>query len=95
MRFFVGLFLLAWLGAWFAGFSSAVSKLSTLIFWTLVGAFVVYWAYRALRPSVPESLRLMPDSVTDDSGILPFQACTTSRTEFWESMFSNKDAHRV
>ena len=29
MRYFVGLFLLAWLGGWFLGFSSAVSKLSS------------------------------------------------------------------
>ena len=99
MRFFVGLFLLASLGALFAGFSSAVSKLShrptgadfgTLVFWTLVGAFMVYWAYRALRPSVPESLRLMPDGVTYDSRIPPFRACTTSKTEFWESMFQKR-----
>jgi hypothetical protein len=81
MRYFVGLFLLAWLGGWFAGFSSAVSKLSSgqadailvfwLVGWTLGGAFTVYLAYRAFRPSVPESLRLMPNGVTYDSGIPP------------------------
>src|SRR6516164_9276669 len=74
MRYFVGLFLLGWL----AGFISAVSKLSSggtfdrahaflvfwLVAWTLGGAMAVYWAYRAFRPSVPESLRLMPDGVT-------------------------------
>ena len=76
-RYFVGLFLLAWLGGWLAGFSSAMSKLSSdgtfdrahaflvfwLVAWTLGGAMAVYWAYRAFRPSVPESLRLMPDGV--------------------------------
>ena len=100
MRFFHGLFLLVWLGGWFAGFSNAVSKLlsgqapATLVFslvaWTLVGAFAVYWAYRALRPSVPESLRLMPNSVIYGSGIPPFQASAISRADFWKSMFPKR-----
>jgi hypothetical protein len=100
MRFFVGLFLMVWLGGWFAGFSNAVSKLlsgqapATLVFWlvawTLVGAFAVYWAYRALRPSVPESVRLMPNSVLYDSGIPPLQTCYTSRWDYWESMFQKR-----
>jgi hypothetical protein len=99
MRFFVGSFLLVWLGGWFAGISNAVSKLSsgqapaTLVFWlvgwTLAGAFAAHWAYRALRPSVPESLRLMPNGVIYDSGIPPFQALT-SRTDFWKSMFQKR-----
>jgi hypothetical protein len=99
MRFFVGSFLLVWLGGWFAGFSNAVSKLSSgqapatlvswLVGWTLAGAFAAHWAYRALRPSVPESLRLMPNSVIYDSGIPPFQALT-SRTDFWKSMFQKR-----
>ena len=99
MRFFVGPFLLAWLGGWFAGFSSAASKLlsgqapATLVFWlvgwALAGAFAAHWAYRALRPSVPESLRLMPNSVIYDSGIPPFQTYT-SRTDFWKSMFQKR-----
>ena len=39
MRYFVGVFLLFWLGGWFAGFSSAVSQVSSgqappfLFFW--------------------------------------------------------------
>ena len=60
MRYYVGLFLLVWLGLWFAGFSSAVSSLSSgqphaflvfwLVGWTLGGAYAMYIAYRALRP---------------------------------------------
>jgi len=83
MRYYVGLFLLVWLGLWFAGFSRAVSSLSSgqahdslvfwLVGWTLGGAFAMYMAYRALRPSVPESLTLTPNSVTYDSGIPPLQ----------------------
>jgi len=96
MRFFVGLFLLAWLGGWLAGFRDAVSKLlsgqapAAIVAWTLGGAFAVYWAYRALRSSVPESLRLMPNSVIYDSGVPPFQALAISRADFWKSMFPKR-----
>jgi hypothetical protein len=106
MRYFVGLFLLAWLGGWLIGFSSAVSKLSSggtfdaahafLVFWlaawTLGGAMAVYWAYRAFRPSVPESLRLMPNGVTYDSGILPLQTYSgyTWHKDAWKSMFPKR-----
>jgi hypothetical protein len=81
IRHAVRLFFLVWLGGWLAGFASAVSKLWSgeaeaflvvwLVAWTLIGAFAVYCAARAFRPSVPESLRLLPDSVTYDSGIPP------------------------
>jgi hypothetical protein len=78
MRYFVGLFSLAWLGTWFAGFNSLVSNVQSgeadvfgLVIWALSAAFALYYTYRAFRPSVPESLRLMPDSVTYDSGIPP------------------------
>jgi hypothetical protein len=101
MRYFVGLFLLAWLGMWFVGFSGAVSQLSSgkapaflvfwLVGWTLGGAYAVYWVYRAFRPSVPEQLRLMPDSVTYDSGIAPIQTYFgQSRKDAWKSMFPKR-----
>jgi hypothetical protein len=102
MRYFVGLFLLAWLGGWLAAFSSGVSKLSSgvtfdrahafLVFWlaawTLGGAMVVYWLYRAFRPSVPESLKLLPDGVIYDSGIPPLQRYSgyTWNKDAWKSM---------
>ena len=101
IRYFVGVFLLAWLGGWFAGFSNAVSQLASgqapailvfsLVAWTLGGAFAVYWAYRAFRPSVPESLSLMPNSVIYDSGIPPLQTYSyISRTDYWKSMFQKR-----
>ncbi len=76
-----------------------VSKLSSgqadaiLVFWlpgwTLAGAFAVYLAYRSFRPSVPESLRPMPNSVTWDSGIPPLQAYG-SRKDYWKSVFPKR-----
>jgi hypothetical protein len=102
MRYFVGLFLLAWLGGWSIGFGSAVSKLAAgqapafLIFWltawTLGGAGAAYSVYRAFRPSVPESLRLTPNGVTYDSGIPPLQTYTGYATpkNAWSSMFPKR-----
>jgi hypothetical protein len=102
MRYFVGLFLLAWLGGWLAGFSSTVWVLLYgkvhpflvfwLIGWTLAGAFAMYMAYRALRPSVPETLRLMPNSVTYDSGIPPLYIHFgyTSPQGAWRHMFPKR-----
>jgi hypothetical protein len=100
MRYFIGLFMLAWLGGWFAGFSNEVSKLSSgqpdpivvfwLVGWTLGGAFAMYLAYRAFRRCVPESLRLMPNSVTYDSGIPPLQVYGYSRKDYWKSVFPKR-----
>jgi hypothetical protein len=101
MRYFMGLFLLAWLGGWFVGFIATVSRLSSgqasafvifwLVGWTLGGAYVIYSIYRAFRPSVPEQLRLMPDRVTYDSGIPPLQTqFGQPRKEAWKSMFPKR-----
>lgn len=112
MRYFVGLFLLAWLAGWGAGFANEVWRLLSgganaflvvwLILWTLGGAFAVYWAYRAFRPTVPESLRLLANSVTYDSGIPPHQFYSgyTSQSEAWKSMFPRRtrveiDRHKL
>lgn len=87
MRYFLGLFVLAWLGGWLVGFVSVVRTLSSggppsgayafLVFWlaawTVAGVWAVYLAHQAFRPSVPESLKLMPNGVTYDSGVPPLQ----------------------
>lgn len=82
-RYFVGLFLLFWLGLWTVGFKSAASALMSgkasafLLFWlggwTLGGVYAIYMAYRAFRPSVPETLELRSNSVAYDSGVAPPQ----------------------
>jgi len=102
MRYFIGLFMLIWLVGWTAGFSGAALQLwsgrfpAILVFWfvgwTLGGAYAVYLAYRAFRPSVPESLTLMPNSVAYDSGIPPLQTHFgyTSRKDAWKSIFPKR-----
>ena len=77
LRYFVGLFLLFWLGGWFVGFSSTISTLAFgkfhpfLVFWlggwTLAGTR--WWCasiVSLVRPS-PGSLRLMLQGVRYDS----------------------------
>ena len=83
-RYFVGFFLLFWLGMWTIGFRDAATKIMSgatnngfLVFWlgawTLGGAIAVYTLYRAFRPSVPETLGLKRNSVAYDSGVAPPQ----------------------
>ena len=106
MRYFMGLFLLAWLGGWALGWSSAALSLSSgaarggpnaflafwLVAWTLGGVMVMLWLYRLLRPSVAETLRLTPHSVMYDSGVPPppTYSSYTSRKEAWRSMFPKR-----
>jgi hypothetical protein len=85
MRFVLGLFLLFWLGMWAWGWRMAFSALAAkggadgasvfLLFWlaawTVAGVAVMYALYRALRPPVPESLRLTSNGVVYDSGVPP------------------------
>jgi hypothetical protein len=55
--------------------------------WTLCGALAMNWAYRSFRPSVPESLELMPNSVKYDSGIPPPQVYLGQfPKEAWKAM---------
>ena len=102
-RYFVGLFLLAWLGGWFVGFVDTVSKMWSgevptflnfwLVGWSLVGAMAMFLAYRAFRPCVPESLRMMPNSVTYDSGIAPLETLLfnyMSPKDAWKFMFPKR-----
>jgi hypothetical protein len=104
-RYFVGPFLLAWLAGWAVGFGSTVSMLLSgqvpaflavwLIGWTLAGAGAAYLAYPAFRPAVPESLRLMPNTVTYDSGIPPLPSLqtywgSTSFKDLWRSVFPTR-----
>jgi hypothetical protein len=100
MRYFVGLFLLFWLGGWFVGFSSTIWTLASgkfhpfLVFWlggwTLAGIAVVLCLYRIFRPSIPGSLRLMLQGVRYDSGIPPFQMNPVNQMNSWKSLFPKR-----
>jgi hypothetical protein len=103
-RYFGGLFLLFWLGGWAFGFKSASTQVMEgkggffLVFWlaawTVGGIFAALTAYRILRPTVPETLRLRRGSVEYDSGIPPLELNTyrknTSGREHLNSLLSRR-----
>jgi hypothetical protein len=100
-RYFIGLFMLFWLGMWQMGFRDAASKIMAgnapafLFFWlgawSLGGIAVAYTLFRILRPSVPETLTLRRNSVGYDSGVAPPQFNSYRRNQnpisAWRSMF--------
>jgi hypothetical protein len=107
MRYGVGAFVLCWLGGWFFGFRSVLTQLLSgtapgrapgflvlwLTGWTVGGAFALFYLYRLLRPSVPESLTLKLDRVIYDSGIPPPQLSyypTRRERERWKSLFPKR-----
>jgi hypothetical protein len=108
MRYFGGLFLLFWLGGWLVGGGAAASKLWSgglesvaangflvvwLGLWMLGAAWAIFVLYRLFRPSIAESLRLMPDGIAYDSGVPPLQMSSFSQTnqrEAWKSLFSKR-----
>jgi hypothetical protein len=104
-RYFVGLFLLFWLGGWTIGFWSALSKILSgnasafLIFWlagwTVGGGFAALTLFRLFRPVVPETLTLRRRGVTYDSGIPPYQVSNwygrnRSRTDYWNEITAKR-----
>jgi len=103
-RYFGGVFLLFWLGAWAFGFKSVASQLMSgngnlfMVFWlggwTVGGIFAALAAFRTFRPSVPEKLQLKSGSVAYDAGIMPLEFNTYGRTkntrEFWSSLISRR-----
>ena len=103
-RYFLGLFLLFWLGMWTIGFRDAGSKViagnanSFLIFWlcgwTVGGVFAAFTLYRAFRTPVPESLELKRNGVTYDSGIPPLQFDSSWRykntRDAWNATFPKR-----
>lgn len=82
-RYFVGAFLLFWLGGWFIGLTSVSSQLMSgkggafLVFWlgawTVGGLLAMAMLYRIFRPAISETLRLGAESVGYDSGVAPFR----------------------
>jgi hypothetical protein len=103
-RYFGGLFLLFWLGGWVFGFKSASTQLMQgkggffLVFWlggwTVGGIFAALTAYRILRPTVPETLRLRRGSVEYDSGIRPLELNryreNASSRDYWNSLLTRR-----
>ena len=101
-RYFIGAFLIFWLGGWFMGFTSAANEIMSgegnafLIFWlggwTIGGIFAGYFVYRLFRKSVPEQFLLNKPSLSIDTGIPPFKMSfsMTNQKDYWKSMFPKR-----
>lgn len=102
-RYFIGLFLLFWLGGWAVGWVTAVSSLLNsvepfllfwLLGWTLGGVFAFYMIYRLFRKPVPEQLQLNLPNLTFDTGVPPldikFGVRYSHSMEYWKSMFHRR-----
>ena len=99
MRYFVALFLIAWLGGWAVGWVAALSSLVSggakgninafllfwLVFWTVGGGFAIWWLFLILRPSVPESLLLAMPILAYDSGTPSFAPSSFNRKSQMEA----------
>jgi hypothetical protein len=94
MRYLIALFLIFWLGGWYFGWTFAAKQLldgngktdAFLIFWlggwTVGGIFAVYFLYRLLRPSIPETVLLGSQTLYYDSGLAPFNPLTNANPFF-------------
>jgi hypothetical protein len=102
MRYFIGAFLIFWLGGWFIGFTSAADEIMSgeggafLIFWlggwTIGGIFAGYFIYRLFRKPVPEQLLLNKPNLSVDTGIPPFKIGFSlwNQQDYWKSMFPKR-----
>jgi hypothetical protein len=103
-RYFIGLFLLFWLGMWQMGFRDALAKVlagnapAFLIFWlcawTVGGVGAAFALFRIVRPTVPETLALGRNSVAYDSGVAPPEFNSYKRSQnpvtAWRSAFPKR-----
>ncbi len=95
-RFFIGVFILFWLGGWFSGFTYAINQIlageanTFLIFWlggwTIGGAFAILTVYRIFRKPIPEQLFLNRPNMLLDTGMPPFKMNFSkySQSEYWK-----------
>ena len=102
MRYFIGIFLLFWMGGWFMGFTSAFSTITSgegdtyLMFWlggwSLGGLFAGYMIYRVFQKSIPEQLLLNCPSLSLDTGVPPMKMDfgMRSQKEYWKSIFPKR-----
>ncbi len=104
MRIFLSLFLICWLGGWAVGWVSTAKQIISgksgadffLIFWicgwTVGGIFAIWFLYRLLRPSMPETLSLEAKQIEYDSGIKPFKMSFgfVGMNDYWKQMFPKR-----
>lgn len=105
MRYFIGIFLVLWLGGWVMGFASAAKQIlageggAFLIFWlggwSLGGVFAAYFAYRLFKSPIPEKLLLNKPNLAYDTGVPPVQFSfhPANQMDFWKKLFAKQKKH--
>jgi hypothetical protein len=107
MTYFVGAFMLFWLGGWAFGEISVVRLLLTgtpetaqifLVFWlcawTVGGIYAFASVRRIFQRSVAESITLEPGGLVRDSGVPPYEM-PTSRSFSWKAAFPKRTTTRI
>ena len=104
-RFGISLFLLCWLGGWSVGWIAAFRQIvhgtkapeAFLIFWliawTVGGCFAIWYLWRLLRPTVPETMTLAKPNLLYDSGVQPmpmYFGYWQGRKDYWKKMFEKR-----
>lgn len=102
MRYFVGIFLLFWMGGWFMGFTSAFTQIISgdagafivvwLGVWSLGGLYAGYLIYRLFKRSIPEQLLLNRPSLSFDNGVPPLRLEFGMRVQkdYWKTIFPKR-----
>ncbi|MDP5210982.1 hypothetical protein [Microbulbifer sp. 2205BS26-8] len=102
MRYFIGAFLLFWMGGWFIGFTDAFAQIVSgnggaflvlwLGGWSIGGIFAGYMIYRVFRKSIPEKIILNYPSLSLDTGIPPLKINFGfyNQKEYWNSIFPKR-----
>ncbi len=102
MRFFIGAFILFWLGGWFGGFTMVINEILSgnanafLILWlggwTIGGLFAMFFLYRIFRKPIPEQLLLNKPNMTIDTGIPPFEMnfSMNNQKDYWQILLAKR-----
>jgi hypothetical protein len=77
--------------------SSTAQKRLNLIFWltawTVGGGFAIWYLWRLLRPTVPETMTFAKPTLLYDSGVQPvpmYFGYWRGRTDYWKKMFEKR-----
>lgn len=102
LRFLIGIFILFWLGGWFAGLTSAFDQITSgkggmfvilwLCGWSLGGIVAIFFAYRIFRKPIPERFLLNKPNLSYDTGLPPFNVGLqmTNQREYWNTVFARR-----
>ena len=106
LRYFIGIFMLFWLGGWAVGFVAVLTTILNgkgtpfLIFWlgawTIGGVFAFFFLFRIFRGAIPEQWAISKETFFVDTGVTPFRFSTSSlfnQLEAWKNIFAKRKSY--